>query len=140
MPQSNITKFEAFSEALSKGVHQCHAAGHQLEVYLTNNAPSAASHAVLADLAGITEQNGYASADIQNDISRTGGVTSVVTKDYHEWTASGGSFGPFRYAVVKNATASGQPLIGYFDYGSAITVNTGEKFKVDFGTSLFTVT
>ena len=111
-----------------------------LKVYLTNNTPSASADSVKADLAGITEQNGYAPADIQNGWSESGGTGTLTGVDY-EWTASGGSFGPFRYAVLDNdtPTSPADPLVAWWDYGSSITVNAGEKFKVDFGASILTV-
>jgi hypothetical protein len=138
---ATFNKFQDFTEQLGKGVHQLHAAGHTLRVYLTNNAPSASAHAVKADLAGITEQYGYAAADVQNDLSETSGVTSVTGVNV-VLTASGGPFGPFRYAVLYNDTPSSpaDPLIGWWDYGSSITIAAGESFTIDFGTSLFTIT
>jgi len=137
---ATYNKFQQFVEDLGKGVHQLHAAGHTLKVYLTNNTPDAAADAVLADLAGITEQNGYAATDIQNDYTETTGTSSLTGVDV-TFTASGGSFGPFRYAVVYNdtPTSPADPLVAWWDYGSSITVAAGENFKVDFGTSLFTM-
>jgi hypothetical protein len=41
-----FNKFQDFVEQLGKGVHQLHAAGHTLKVYLSNTAPDAAAHAV----------------------------------------------------------------------------------------------
>ena len=112
--------------------------GDTIKVYLTNTAPDAAAHAVKGDLAGITEEHGYAVADIQNLYTETGGVGTMTATDV-VFTASGGSFGPFRYAVLYNSTKSDR-LIAYFDYGSAITVLTGETFTVDFSASLLTIT
>lgn len=137
---ATYVKFQNFVEDLGKGVHQLHAAGHTLKVYLTNTAPNVATHTVLADLAGITEENGYAAADIQNDYTETSGTGTLTAVDV-TFTASGGSFGPFRYAVVYNdtPTSPADPLVCYWDYGSSVTVLTGETFKVDFGASVFTL-
>lgn len=137
-----FNKFEAFSEHLSEGVHQFQAAGHTLRIYLSNTTPDAALDAVKADLAEISAANGYTAGgeDVQNDTSRTAGTTSVTGVDV-TWTATGGSFGPFRYIVLYNDTPTSpvDPLIGWWDYGSAISVNATETFTTDFGTSLFTV-
>lgn len=138
MASSSFYKFQDFVERLAKGEFQLHAAGHTVKVYLTNNTPSASADAVKADLAGITEQNGYSAADIQQDISETSGVMTMTGVDV-EWTASGGSFGPFRYAVLYDEDHANDALIGYYDYGSEITIATGEKFKVDFGASILTL-
>ena len=52
------------------------------------------------------------------------------------WTASG-SMGPFRYVVAYNdtPTSPADPLIEYWDYGSSITLASGETFTADFGAS-----
>ena len=138
---ASYNKFQDFVEQLGKGVHQLHAAGHMLMLYLTNTAPNAATMAAKADLTGITEQNGYAAADAQNDFTETGGVGTLTCVD-KVWTASGGSFGPFRYVVLYNdtPTSPADPLIAWWDYGSAITVLTGETFTIDFSTSVLTIT
>lgn len=138
---ATYNKFYDFILQRGKGVHQLHAAGHTLKAYLTNNAPDAALDAVKADLAGITEQNGYAPADIQNDYTESGGIGTLIGVD-KTWTASGGSFGPFRYCVIYNdtPTSPADPLVAWYDYGSAITVLIGETFKLDFGASIFTDT
>ena len=135
---ADFNKFNKFVEELAKGAHHLHAAGDTVKVYLTNNAPSASADAVLADLAGITEENGYAAADIQNDVSESSGTASVTGVDV-EWTATG-AVGPFRYAVLYNDTHGSDALIGWWDYGSSISLANGEKFKVDFGASIFTIT
>lgn len=111
----------------------------QYDIYLTNNAPSASADDVDADLAGITEQNGYTAADEQNTYSETGGVGTGASTDI-TWTASGGTFGPFRYAVAMDDTHASDILRNWWDYGSALTPASGESFTVDFGASTFTIT
>ena len=137
---ADFVKFQDFVEQLGKGVHQLHAAGHTLKVYLTNNAPDAALDAVKADLAGITEQNGYAPADIQNDYAEAAGTGTLTGVDV-VWTGTGAGFGPFRYVVLYNEDpiSPADPLIAYWDYGSSISVLVGETFTVDFGASVLTI-
>jgi hypothetical protein len=134
-------KFEAWSEHQAEKVHDLNA--DTLKVLLSNDAPSAANDAVKADLTSeLSTGGGYTSggADIQNATSRTGGTTSVTAVDT-VFTASGGTIGPFRYAVVYNdtPTSPADPLILYYDYGSSITLQDGESFTVDFGSSLLTI-
>ena len=134
-------KFEDFVEQLLLGKHNLTAAGDQLFLYLTNNTPDANLDAIKGDLLGITEQNGYAAADALNTLSETTGTATVAGTD-KVWTASGGSFGPFRYVVLYNETQTSpvDPLVCWWDYASSITVLTGETFTVDFGASIFTLT
>ena len=137
-----FNKFQNFVEDLGKGVHQLHAAGHTLKVYLSNATPSASLDAVKADLAEISAGNGYNAGgeDTQNDATETGGTLTVTGVDI-TWTASGGTIGPFQYAVLYNdtPTSPADPLIGWWDYASGLTLNSGESFTVDFGASVFTV-
>ena len=144
MPAATFVKFQSFIEALGKGVHKLQASGsggHTFKVYLTNNTPNAATHVKKADLAGITEQNGYAATDIQQDYSQSGGVGTMTAVDV-VFTAVNGSFGPFRYAVIYDdtpTTPDADPLVAYFDSGSSVTTLEGETFTVDFGDSLLTL-
>jgi hypothetical protein len=135
---ATYNKFQDFVEQLAKGVHQLHAAGHTLKCYLSNAAPSASGDAVKADLAEITAENGYTAGgeDAQNDLSETGGTATLVgTKIV--WTASGGTIGPFQYVVLYNdtPTSPADPLIAWWDYGSALTLQAGETFSVKFNNS-----
>ena len=130
--------FEDFILQLGQGTHQLHAAGHTLNVYLTNNAPSASADAVKADLETATEENGYAAADAQNGYTETTGTGTLTCVD-KVWTATAGGFGPVRYVVLYNDTAANDELICWWDYGSSVTVNEGETFTVDFAASTLTI-
>jgi hypothetical protein len=140
MPSSSFTKFEKFSENLADAVHNFKAAGNTLNIYLSNTAPNVATHTVKGDLAEISTGNGYTGPqDTQNDVSRSGATTSVTGVDV-VITATG-DIGPFQYVVLYDDTPSSplDPLIGYWDYGSALTIHNGETFTTDFGTSMFTI-
>ena len=138
-----FNKYQQFVEDLANGVHDLIGTQHTLKVALSNTAPNAATHAVLADITEISAGNGYTAggADTQNDGSESGGTVTVTAVDI-VWTASGGTIGPFRYAHLFNdtPTSPADPLIGWWDYGSSITLQVGETFTVDFGASLLTIT
>lgn len=112
-----------------------------LKVFLTNSAPSASLDDVFTDLTDLGTGNGYTAGgeDSTNTYSETGGVGTLAGTDI-VWTATGGSFGPFQYAVLYDDTHASKPLIGWWDYGSAVTVLVGETFTVDFGASILTIT
>lgn len=140
---ATYNKFNVFVEDLAEGVHQFQAAGHTVKVYLSNAAPSATLDSVKADLAEISGGNGYTAGghDTQNDTSRTGGTLTVTAVDI-TITASGGSIGPFQYVALYNdtPTSPADPLIAWWDYGSALTLLDTESFTINFGSdSLFTV-
>jgi hypothetical protein len=127
-----FNKFNVFTEDVLRGVHQLHAAGHEVKVYLSNAAPTA-TNTIKANVAEISAGNGYTAggSDVQNDLSRTAGVTDLTGVDV-TFTASGGTIGPFRYAVVYNDTVADDPLICWWDRGSEVTLQAGESFRVEF--------
>ena len=132
---ATFNKFNCFVENVAEKVHNL--GSDQLKVALTNSAPSS-SNTVLADITEIA----YTYASTRNittsSSSQTSGTYSLVVADL-TITASGGSVGPFRYAVIYNDTAASDPLIGYYDYGSSITLADTETLLLDFGSSLLTL-
>lgn len=139
---ASFNKFNSFVEALAEKKHDLGA--DTLKVYLSNATPDAAADSIKTDLAEISAGNGYTAGGNQGTISsssQTGGTYKLVLADPATWTASGGSIGPFRYAVLYNDTATNDELIGWWDYGSSITLNAGETFTVDFdpGTGVLTI-
>jgi len=135
-------KFNTFALDLGEGTHQLQAAGHQLDNYLSNATPSASLDAVKADLAEITIQNGYGGpTDVQNGYTESGGVGTMTAVDIL-FTATGAGFGPFQYTVLDNDTPASplDPLIAWWDYGSAISPTAGETFDIDYGASVLTIT
>jgi hypothetical protein len=131
---ATFNKFQQFVEDLADKVHNLSA--DQLECYLSNATPSASADAVKADLAEISTGNGYTGPQ---DTQNTGGQTSgtyTLTGTKIVVTASG-SVGPFQYVVLQNTTPTSplDPLIGWWDYGSALTLANGETFSIKFNNS-----
>lgn len=133
---ASFNKYNVFVEDLAEKVHNLSA--DTLKVALSNTAPNAGSHAGLADITEISPGNGYTaggnSASVTSS-SQTSGTYKLVLGDPATWSASGGSIGPFRYAVLYNDTSTGDRLIGWWDYGTSITLADGESFTVDFDPS-----
>lgn len=136
---ATFNKFNSFVEAVAEKVHNLGA--DTLRVYLSNAAPNAATHTAYDGTTGttgpaeITAGNGYTAGGNQATIttsSQTSGTYKLVLADPATWTASGGSIGPFRYAVLYNDTATNNELIGWWDYATSITLLSGDTFKVDF--------
>jgi hypothetical protein len=129
---ATFNKFNAFVEHLAEGVHNLQS--HTLKVMLTNTAP-VATNSVRADLTEIAAGNGYTAGGTAASVTssaQTSGTYKLVLGDV-VITASGGSIGPFRYAVLYNdtPTSPADPLIGYWDYGSALTLANGESITWD---------
>lgn len=131
---ASFNKFQQFVQDLCEKVHNL--SSDQVEIYLSNATPSVSADAVKADLAEISTGNGYTGPqDTQNTgAEATGTYTLTGTKVVI--TASG-DIGPFQYVVLQNTTPTSplDPLIGWWDYGSALTLHNGETFSVKFNNS-----
>lgn len=128
---ATFNKFNAFVLELAKGTHNLNT--NTLKVMLTNVAP-VATNALKSELTEIAGGNGYTSGGNTAAFSsgnQTSGVYKLILSDPPTWTAAGGAVGPFRYAVLYNDTAASKNLIGWWDYGSSITLADGEQFIVD---------
>jgi hypothetical protein len=125
-------KFNQFIEDVFEKVHNLQS--DTLKVMLTNTAP-VATNSVKANLTEISAGNGYSAGGTtvaQSSSAQTSGTYKLVIADA-TFTAAGGSIGPFRYAVLYNdtPTSPADPLISWWDYGTAITITNGNSFTVD---------
>lgn len=94
-----------------------------------------ADHTQLSDCGDnqVANGNGYTSGGVE--------VTGTITDDdgnnrvvfdisNPEWTASGGSIGPFRYGVLYDDTSADNLLIYCFDFGSDKTADAGAPITI----------
>mgnify|MGYP003491014712 CR=1 FL=1 len=134
---ATYNKFNSFVEALAEGKHNF--ATDTLKVALSNasNAPSASADAVLADITTVAVTNLDSVTLSVTSSSQTSGTYKLVVDD-KTMTASG-AVGPFQYVIIYNDTATDDPLIAWYDYGSEVTLHANDTFKLDFGTELFSL-
>jgi hypothetical protein len=140
-----FVKLPGFVEHLAEGVHNLQTG--QLVIALSNTAPGsestpptgATANCVLANVTQISYTNLSSRNVTTTSSAQSGGTYSLACNDL-VLTASG-SVGPFRYVYLFNdtPTSPADPLIGYYDYGSSITMANGETFTVDFGANVLTL-
>ena len=128
---ATFNKFNSFVEALAEKVHNL--GSDALKVVLTNSAPNA-TDTQLSQITQISAGNGYSTGGTQAtqvSSAQTSGTYKLVLNDV-TFAASGGSIATFRYVVLYNDTATNDELIGYYDYGTTLTITSGNSFTVDF--------
>ena len=136
---ATFNKLNGFVEHMAHGVHNL--GSHQLVVALSNTAPGsegtpptgATAACILANVTQVAYTNLSSRNITRNSSAQTGGTYKLVLADL-VLTSSGGATGPFRYVYIYNdtPTSPADPLICYFDYGSALTLNAGESLTLDF--------
>jgi hypothetical protein len=123
---ATYNKFNAWADTM---VEAANLSSDQFVIALTNTAP-VATNSVLADITQITYTNLSSRNVSTTSSSQSSGTYTLVLADL-TMTASG-AVGPFRYVVLYDDTVSGDPLVGWWDYGSSITMANAETFTVDF--------
>ena len=129
---ATFNKFNSFVEHVAEGVHNL--GSNQLVVALcaTANAPIA-TNTVLANLTPIVYTNLSTRNITTSTSSQTSGTYRLVLADL-TLTASGGPVAAFQYVVIYNdtPTSPADPLIGWYDYGSALTLADTDELLIDF--------
>ena len=135
---ATFTFFHEFKKYLGDGTIDLDT--HSFKWMLTNSAPTAGTNTVKADITEISAGNGYTAggtALTSVTWAETGAGTGIWQFGAADtvFTASGGSIGTFRYVVLYDdtPTSPADPLVGYLDNGSSVTVTTGNTFTVDVG-------
>jgi hypothetical protein len=138
-----MASFVKINDFVANAVENMDLESDQLVVALSNTAPSSEISNPTADGNGIlgnVTQISYSNLSSRNltttSSGQTSGVYKLVLADL-TLTASGGSVAAFRYVYIYNdtVTSPADPLIGYYDYGSSLTLNDGDTFTIDFSPS-----
>ena len=135
-----MATFNKVNDFVVNAVHNMDLASDQVKVALSNTAlasessnPSTDGNGVLANVTQITYTN-LSTRDVTTSSStQSGGTYKLVLADI-TLTSTGGATGPFRYVYIYDDTVTvpADPLIGYYDYGSSLTLNDGDSLTVDF--------
>lgn len=128
-----MTAFNKFNIFVADVANKVHNLGSDtLKYALTDSAPSAAN-TVIANITQIAGANGYTTGGTAVGItssSQSAGTYKLIPSGNVVFTASGGSIGQFRYAVLYNSTTGSGNLIGWYDYGAEINITTGNTFTI----------
>lgn len=134
-----MATFNKVNDFVVNAVHNMDLESDQFAVALTNTAPGSESSDPTADGNGIVgnlTQISYTNCSSRNitttSSTQTSGTYKLVLADL-TLTASG-TVGPFRYIYIfdDTVTSPADPIVGYYDYGTALTLNNGDTFTLDF--------
>jgi hypothetical protein len=132
-------KFQAFVENLAEGVHDLGSDAITCALTATANAP-VATNSILGNLTQISYTNLSSRVFTVSTSAQSSGTYTWLLADL-VLTASGGAVAAFQYVVIYNdtPTSPADPLIGWYNYGSALTLADTETLTIDFTTSTFTL-
>ena len=131
---ASLNKFNCFVADVANHVHNL--SSDQLKVALTNTVP-VATNTLLANITEVSYTNCSTRNLTTTSSTQSSGLYKLILADL-VLTASG-SVGPFQYVVIYNSTASGGPLIAWYDYGSSISLAASNTFTIDLDNSNGTI-
>lgn len=127
---ATVNFFNSFTEAVAEKVHNLGSDTLTVALTAAANAP-VATNTQLSNLTEISYTNCSSRALTASASAQSSG-TYKLTIDDLTLTASGGTVGPLRYVVIYNNTATNDELICWLDYGSEITLASGEELELNF--------
>jgi hypothetical protein len=138
-----MASFNKINDFVENAVEGMNLGSDTLVVALSNTAPASETNDPTTDtngvLANVTEisYTNLSSRTLANVTSSQTSGTYKLSADDLTLTASGGAVAEFRYIYIYNdtVTSPADPLIGYYDYGSGLTLNDGDTFTIDIGTN-----
>ena len=133
---ASYNKFNAWPDYM---VEPANLATDQFTAFLTNTAP-VATNSVLADLTVISYTNLSSRNFTTTSSSQTSGTYKLILAPL-TLTASG-TVATFRYFGILDSTVSGSPLVCWCDYGTTLTLTSGQTFIItpDQTNGLFSIT
>ena len=131
------TKFQDFVNQLALTKHNLNTDTWKCVLVPAANTP-VVTNTILGNLTQIASGNGYTTGGENATRAMTYATGTVTVKGTKiVWTATPAAMAPFQYVVLYNDTQTSpvDPLIMWWDYGSAVTLQPGETFSVKFNNS-----
>jgi hypothetical protein len=131
MAASNFFYFNPFVDNLAKGKFNFSSDSTSTITAVMCNAANApvAANGALADLTTIDHTNLPGRVLEITSSAQTSGVYKLTLAD--KTLTATGAVPAFRYVALYDDDSTGDLLIGYYDYGSEITMASGDKFELD---------
>ena len=111
-----------------------------LKLAFTDTAPTTATH-VYADIVSPLALTNMATSPALTSVTWTQS-TGTATLGAATWTGTSqtGNFGSFRYIVIYDDTAASKNILGWYDYGSEVTLNgvNGDQLTITFASGILT--
>lgn len=134
MPTASYTKCTAAIEPL---LEQINVGSDSWKIALSS-ASAVGKTSFSAGVDDLTTGNGYTAGGNSCTVataSQTAGTYTFTLNNPAVWTASG-AVGPFQYAILWNTTNS--IPVAQWDYGSSISLASGDTFTFTFSGNVFT--
>lgn len=132
MPTVAYNKFQPGVEGLVEGVNT------QTDSFAIKLA--SAVNATAGTITEVANGNGYTTGGntcgTNTTAAQTAGTYKLTLANPATWTASG-AVGPFQYAVLVDTTAGVN--LGYWDYGTPISLASGDTFAFTFSAEALAV-
>ena len=133
---ASFSKLNGFVENLAN--KEIDLGSASITVALSNTAPGdestpptgTAAECILGNVTEVSYTNCSTRVVTVTSVTQTAGTVKAIYADL-TLTASG-AVGPFRYIYIYDDDSTGDKLIGYYDYGSAVTLASPDTFKLDF--------
>lgn len=151
---ATFTKFQPFVQDVGRKVHNLNSDTITLALFTAAAAPTSADGTF--DTSSTHQLNSSGSTEVANGNGYTANGTTLASTAYSQssgtatltctasattWTASSAGFA-LRYVVCYNITAGSagaRPLIGFWDYGSTVTLAAGDTFSVTLASGVLTI-
>ncbi len=124
---ASFNKYQHFVASISNKKYNF--ASDTLKIALTVASP-VNTNVAIGDITQISYTNLSSQTITTTSSVQTSGTYNLILVN---WTGTAsGAVASFRYVTIQNSTATSFELVGWYDYGSSVTLANGDTFTVSF--------